>query len=77
MGIELVAGYTKTLTSRQRDCLRWVALGKSSTDIAAILDISHNTVDEHLANACARLGVRTRLQAALLAARMGLIDIEI
>ena len=64
------------LTGRQRDCLKWVAAGKSSTDIGIILDISHNTVDEHLANACRRLGVRTRLQAALIAARMGLIEID-
>lgn len=76
-GMYLVASQnsrTKSLTGRQRDCLKWVAQGKSSTDIASILEISRNTVDEHLANACDRLGVRTRLQAALIASRLGLID---
>ena len=76
MGVEIIPQTKVALTQRQLDCLRWVALGKSSTDIASILQISHNTVDEHLANACARLGVRTRLQAALLVARSGLIDID-
>ena len=73
MGVE-AARRPGHLTGRQRDCLKWVAAGKSSTDIGIILEISHNTVDEHLANACRRLGVRTRLQAALIAARMGLIE---
>ena len=79
MNTQLVSGLrpvSRLLTQRQKDCLRWAARGKSSTDIGAILNISRNTVDEHLGNACLRLGVRTRLQAALMAARLGLIDLE-
>ena len=56
------------LTSRQKDCLKWVRLGKSSTDIGSILGISAEVVDEHIQNACRRLGVRTRTQAAILVA---------
>jgi len=55
-----------TLTPRQKDCLKWVREGKSSTDIGAILGISAEVVDEHIQNACRRLGVRTRTQAAIL-----------
>ncbi len=53
------------LTERQRQCLQWVREGKSSTDIADILGISSGVVDEHLAGACRRLGVRTRTQAVI------------
>ena len=60
------------LTKRQMDCLLWVRAGKSSTDIGEILGISANTVNEHVAQVCARLGVRTRLQAVTRALELGL-----
>ena len=59
------------LTYRQLECLQWVRAGKSSTDIAEILDISAGVVDEHIANACRRLGVGTRIQAVLVASDLG------
>ena len=62
------------LTARQLDCLRWVRAGKSGADIADILGISVHTVHEHVAQACARLGVRTRVQAVVVAMSLGLID---
>ena len=62
------------LTPRQRECLAWVREGKSSAAIAEILGISIMTVDEHVAEASRRLGVRTRVQAAVEAALSGLID---
>lgn len=61
------------LTARQRDCLGWVREGKSATDIGDILGISAYTVHEHVAQACARLGVRTRVQAVAIALSLGLI----
>ena len=62
------------LTERQRECLAWVREGKSSAAIAEILGISVMTVDEHVAEACRRMGVRTRVQAAVEAALSGIID---
>jgi len=62
------------LTPRQLECLRWAQAGKSSTDIGAILEISRRTVETHLGEACARLGVRTRIQAISLAIEMGLLS---
>jgi DNA-binding CsgD family transcriptional regulator len=62
------------LTPRQRECLAWVRQGKSSSAIAEILGLSAETVNEHLAEACRRLGVRTRVQAAVEASLAGLID---
>lgn len=61
------------LSPRQRDCLAWVRHGKSSTDIAELLGISAQTVEEHVAQACRKLGVRTRVQAAVEASLLGLI----
>lgn len=61
------------LSPRQRDCLAWVRHGKSSTDIAVLLGISAQTVEEHVAEACRKLGVRTRVQAAVEASLLGII----
>src|SRR5467141_3761612 len=43
---------------RQLACLRLAAQGKTSIGIAHALGISHRTVDEYIADACRRLGVR-------------------
>ena len=62
------------LSPRQRECLAWVRHGKSSGVIAEILGLSTETVDEHLGEACRKLRVRTRVQAAVEASLAGLID---
>jgi DNA-binding CsgD family transcriptional regulator len=62
------------LTARQLECLRWAAAGKSSADIGAIVGLSPRTVDDHLAAACRRLGVRTRVQAVVLSLHHQLIS---
>ncbi|GEM_PF-415696 len=64
---------TGLLTHRQLECLRWAQAGKSSTDIGVILGISHRTVDCHIAEACTRLRVRTRVQAISSAIELGLL----
>ena len=51
------------LTGRQRQCLTLASQGLTSARIAARLGLSPRTVDEHLADACRLLGVRTRIQA--------------
>lgn len=48
------------LTDRQRDCVLWVARGKTDEEIAIILSISRNTVTEHIAQAYLRYGVNKR-----------------
>ncbi|MFN3945465.1 MAG: LuxR C-terminal-related transcriptional regulator [Allosphingosinicella sp.] len=62
------------LTRRQLECLSWVQKGKSSPVIAEIMGIAAATVDEHVSEACRRLGVRTRIQAVMEAYKRGLID---
>jgi DNA-binding CsgD family transcriptional regulator len=61
------------LLPRQLECLAWVGQGKSSVDTGRILGISARTVDEHVAHACARLGVRTRVQAVARAILLGIL----
>lgn len=60
----------EALTDRHRTCLRLAARGLSSTEIARALSLSPRTVDEHIANACAIFGVRTRIQAVALLTAM-------
>jgi DNA-binding CsgD family transcriptional regulator len=47
-----------SLTRRERDILRWMALGLNSADIAAQLHISEATVNTHRRNLRNKLGVR-------------------
>lgn len=56
-------------SGRQRDALRFVASGKSDWEIAQLLGISVATAHEHVENAKRKLGVRTRVQAVVLATR--------
>ncbi|MGK2286547.1 autoinducer binding domain-containing protein [Pedomonas sp. V897] len=62
------------MTRRERECLHWVARGKSSADIAVILGISENTVNFHIKKLLAKLGVHSRTVAVLRAQSLGLLD---
>jgi DNA-binding CsgD family transcriptional regulator len=61
------------LSRRQRQCLQLVREGKSSRAIGDALGLSSLTVDEYVADACRRLGVRTRVQAVMAASQAGLL----
>lgn len=63
-----------SLTQRERDCLTWVAIGKSSWAIGKVLGISEATVNFHLGNAATKLGVHGRVCAVTQAIRLGLIN---
>ena len=52
-----------SLSDRERDCLGFVAQGKSDWEISVILSISQSTVHTHVENAKRKLGARTRAQA--------------
>lgn len=57
------------LTAREAEVLSWVAGGKSNRDIAEILGLSPRTVDKHLEQIYAKLGVENRASAAAVAVR--------
>jgi DNA-binding NarL/FixJ family response regulator len=61
------------LTSRQLEVLRGVVDGQSNKSIARALAMSESTVKTHLRAVYQRLGIRSRTQALLVAARMGLL----
>ncbi len=60
----MVTGTIEQLTARERDCLRLVARGMSSKEIALALGLSPLTVDGYLKEAVRTLGVSTRREAA-------------
>lgn len=64
-----------TLSAREQDILRWVALGKTSWDVARILSISEHTVNYHLQRVAAKLAVRGRRAACAQALALDLIQI--
>lgn len=66
--------FESPLSERERDCLSWAAIGKSSTDIELIMSISRNTVDFHIKNAMAKLDASTRTFAIVKAIRLGFIS---
>jgi DNA-binding response OmpR family regulator len=53
------------LTEREIETLTWSARGKTSEEIALILGLAKRTVDFHIDNARAKLGVSTRIQAVV------------
>ncbi len=61
------------LTAREAEVLRLVADGLSNSQIAERLFISRKTASVHVSNILAKLGVSTRVEAAALAHRRGLV----
>jgi DNA-binding NarL/FixJ family response regulator len=64
------------LTDREITVLRLVADGKTNKEIANNLDLSEKTVKNHVRNIFHKLQVYDRTQAAILAIRKGLIELD-
>lgn len=67
MGKHVHAGCARPLSEREKQVLKLVAQGHTSTDIGARLTISGQTVNTHIKNMYRKLNVRTRAQAVSLA----------
>ena len=59
--------YMKSLTEREREILQHLAVGKSNKAIALALGISHDTVKLHVRHILSKLGLRSRVEAAVFA----------
>ena len=65
------------LTRREAEVLFWIAHGKSSPEIAIILEAALNTVKKHVQNILLKLGVESRLAAALRASEvLGMAEVD-
>lgn len=53
------------LSPRENETLKWMAVGKSNSDIATILSVSPHTVDTHVRRIYAKLDVSDRTTAAI------------
>ena len=65
-----------SLTPRERDILQAVAEGSSDKAIAARLYLSDRTVRNHVVALLAKLNVDSRLQAVVLAVRLGAVRLD-
>jgi two-component system nitrate/nitrite response regulator NarL len=61
------ADYMRTLTEREREILQHLSCGKSNKAIALALNISHETVKLHVRHILAKLGLTSRVEAAVFA----------
>jgi DNA-binding NarL/FixJ family response regulator len=64
------------ITPREQEVLRSLAEGLSNKEIAAKLHMSVDTERTHMMNILNKLGVHSRIQALLFAARHGLVEIR-
>ena len=64
------------LTTRETEVLNYVAKGYSNKQIAAKLDISEQTIKNHVASIMIKLNANARTQAVVIAVQQGLISID-
>jgi DNA-binding CsgD family transcriptional regulator len=65
------------LTTREIECLSWVAHGKTDYEISIILGCSHAGVRYHITRACTKLDAVNRAQSVFRAAQLGYLGVPL
>jgi DNA-binding CsgD family transcriptional regulator len=73
---EVAVNNDEKLSPRQVDCIKLVARGMTSWEIAAVLKISDQTVSEYLTDARRRLAVSNRAQLVLKSLKQGYFTLD-
>jgi DNA-binding CsgD family transcriptional regulator len=61
------------LTDRELECLFWIAEGKTSDEMATILGISRNTINNYITSVMRKTATKTRSEAIAYAVRNNLV----
>ena len=64
------------ITPREREVLQALTNGLSDKEIAERLHVGVGTVRNHFASIFNKLGVQSRLQALLISARRGVVELD-
>jgi len=62
------------LTDRERDVMRYIAMGRRTREIAQELSLSHKTIEKHRASLMRKLGLKTATAVAAYATANGYLD---
>lgn len=70
------ASYISPLTPRETEILNYMAQGYLNKQIADLLNVSEQTIKNHITSILRKLNVNARTQAVVLAIKKGLVTIE-
>lgn len=68
-----LSSFYSELTEREMECLSWISLGKTSDEIALIIGISRNTVNNYITSIMNKTATKSRAEAVAEAVRSELI----
>ncbi len=74
--VSAVEGITASLTNRETEILNHIANGNSNKQIAGMLEISEQTIKNHISSILRKLNANDRAHAVVLAIKHGWISLE-